>query len=322
MRQINVGEVLESLGLEYSERSAEANALCPAHFARTGREDHSPSWWINLESGMHICFSCGYKGNILHLVCDVLQFYTKTAEGVVYDYRAAEEWLAGKIEVSPERLLEIVRALPNYVESYPKPVPMSEARLVLFTEPPQEALDSRNITAESAQAYGDLWDPKKSAWVLPLRDPYLNELMGWQEKGTVQRTFFNRPTGLQKSKTLFGVQNQQEDLVVVVESPLDCLRLFSAGFTSAVAICGSAPSVEQIRLLRYSDRIIAAFDTDTAGKKASKEMLEFARKYGLNLSYFNYGSTGKKDPGDLTDDEIAWGIHNAKSSVLGEKAYV
>jgi hypothetical protein len=230
--------------------------------------------------------------------------------------------LAGKIEVSPEKLMEIVRALPNYVESYPKPVPMSEARLVLFTEPPQEALEARNITVESAAAYGVLWDEKKAAWVLPLRDPHFNELMGWQEKGTVQRTFFNRPTGLQKSKTLFGIDNQQEDLVVVVESPLDCLRLFSAGFKSAVAICGSAPSVEQVRLLRYSDRIIAAFDNDQAGKKASKEMLEFARKYGLNLSYFNYGSTGKKDPGDLTDDEIAWGIQNAKSSVLGEKAYV
>ena len=322
MRQINVGEVLESLGMDYDTRSHEANALCPAHLARTGREDHSPSWWINLESGMHLCFSCGYKGNILHLVCDVMQFYTKIADSFVYDYRAAEEWLAGTIEVSPEKLMEIVRALPNYVESYPKPVPMSEARLVLFTEPPQDALDGRNITAESAQAYGVLWDPKKANWVLPLRDPHLNDLMGWQEKGTLQRTFFNRPTGLQKSKTLFGVQNQQKDLVVVVESPLDCLRLFSAGFRSAVAICGAIPSTEQVRLLRYSDRIIAAFDNDAAGKKASKEMLEFARKYGLNLSYFNYGSTGKKDPGDLTDDEIAWGIHNAKSSVLGEKAYV
>jgi hypothetical protein len=40
------------------------------------------------------------------------------------------------------------------------------------------------------------------------------------------------------------------------------------------------------------------------------------------MFFFNYGSSGKKDPGDLTDDEIAWGIHNAKSSVLGEMAYV
>jgi hypothetical protein len=51
-------------------------------------------------------------------------------------------------------------------------------------------------------------------------------------------------------------------------------------------------------------------------------MREFARKYGLNVAFFNYGDSGKKDPGDLTDEEIAWGIANAKSSILGEKAYV
>jgi DNA primase len=146
--------------------------------------------------------------------------------------------------------------------------------------------------------------------------------MGWQEKGTIERTFYNRPAGLQRSKTLFGLSQQQEALAVVVESPLDCLRLFSAGVRGAVATCGTTLSVEQIRLLRYSDKIVAAFDNDDAGRKASKLMLEWARKYGLNLYFFNYGSSSKKDPGDLTDEEIAWGLQHAKSSVLGEKAYV
>ena len=113
--------------------------------------------------------------------------------------------------------------------------------------------------------------------------------------------------------------------MVVVESPLDCLRLYSAGVASAVAICGSSPSEEQVKLLRASDRIICAFDNpklDAAGKKASEEIREFARKYGLNLSFFNYGDSGKKDPGDMTDEEIQWGIANSKSAILGEKAYV
>lgn len=322
MTRFNVEEVLDTLGIEFSVRSTEATALCPAHLARTGKEDHNPSWSINLETGMHICFSCGYKGNILHLICDVLQLYRKTPEGILYDYRSAEAWLAGHLEISPEKLLESLRSLPNYVESYAKPIPMSEARLVLFTLPPQAALDARVATVESAEAYGVLWDPVKSAWILPLRDPHEGDLMGWQEKGTLERTFYNRPAGLQRSKTLFGLSQQQEDLVVVVESPLDCLRLFSAGIKGAVATCGTTLSVEQVRLLRASDRIISAFDNDDAGKKASKNMLEWARKYGLNLSFFNYGDSGKKDPGDLTDEEIAWGIQHAKSSVLGEKAYV
>lgn len=323
---LDIEKVLDNLGLEYDNKGHEANGLCPMHKVRTGREDHSPSWWINMESGQHICFSCHYKGNVLQLVCDVNEFYKKGLDdNYVYDYKAAELWLSQISAVSVEKLKSIVASLPNYLEPAPKPVAMSEARLAIFDEPPAEALASRNITSESVLKYGVLWDTKRSTWILPLRDPDSNKLLGWQEKGTVSRTFFNRPTGLTKSKTLFGLQNQSEDLVVVVESPLDCLRLYSAGVASAVAICGSSPSEEQVKLLRASDRVICAFDNprlDSAGKKASDEMREFARKYGINLAFFNYGDSGKKDPGDMTDEEILWGIENSRSSILGEKAYV
>jgi len=326
LMNIDIEKVITNLGIDYDNKGHEANGLCPMHEVRTGKQDNSPSWWINLESGQHICFSCHYKGNLLQLVCDVNEFYNKGwSEDYTYDYRAAELWLSQISAISIEKLKDIVHSLPNYLEPAPKPVAMSDARLAIFDAPPSEALESRNITAESAEKYGVVWDTKKSTWILPLRDPDSNKLLGWQEKGTVNRTFFNRPTGLSKSKTLFGLQNQSEDLVVVVESPLDCLRLYSAGVASAVAICGSSPSEEQVKLLRASDRIICAFDNpklDAAGKKASEEIREFARKYGLNLSFFNYGDSGKKDPGDMTDEEIQWGIANSKSAILGEKAYV
>jgi hypothetical protein len=61
---------------------------------------------------------------------------------------------------------------------------------------------------------------------------------------------------------------------------------------------------------------------DDAGRKASAEFRKAATKYGINAFYFNYGDSGKKDPGDMTDEEIRWGIYNAKSSVYGEAAYV
>jgi hypothetical protein len=292
------------------------------HYERTNREDHSPSWWINVSSGMHTCFSCHYKGNLLQLVCDVKKFYIEAYGTTSYDYQAAKDWLKLSADVSVEQLLEQLNALPNYVHSAPKPIEMSEARLAIYGPPPPVQLIRRSITEDSAEAYGVLWDDKKQAWILPLRDPDSNKLMGWQEKGTVDRTFFNRPSGLQKSKTLFGIENQNANTVIVVESPLDCLRLYSAGYVGAVAICGSAPSEEQVKLLRYSSKVVAAFDNDSAGRKANKEMLEFGRKYGLNLFFFNYSGSDKKDPGDMTEEEICWGVENAQSALFGESAYV
>lgn len=322
----DVETVLDNLSIEYAIGSNEnANALCPMHEAITGRPDSNPSWWIHMETGAHICFSCGYKGSLLQLVCDVNGFYKELWSGQEYDYVAGRAWLSTMAQISPDKLAEILSKLPQYIQAPPKPVPMSEARLAVFVEPPVEALEARRVSEEAAKAYGALWDAQSRTWVLPLREPDSEALMGWQEKGTIDRTFKNRPTGLSKSKTLFGIGTQKEDVVVVVESPLDCLRIHTAGIDGAVAICGSSPSEEQVKLLRYSKKVIVAFDNpnlDHAGRKASKQMLEWGRKYGLNLFFFNYGSSGKKDPGDMTNEEILWGIENALSSIFGEQAYV
>jgi len=326
MRKFDISAVLDALGLQYDVRNFEANALCPGHIKTVGHPDHSPSWWINMETGVHICFSCGYKGNLLQLVCDIKDFHT-TAWGkdLGYDYDAAKNWVDSISEFDADQMFDYLKNLPSYLYSAHQVLEMSEARLAVFDPPPAEALAKRNITPEAAETYGVLWDTKKQTWILPLREPHFNKLMGWQEKGTVDRTFFNRPAGLQKSKTLFGVENQTEGTVIVVESPLDCLRIASAGISGAVAVCGSSISEDQIKLLRYSNTVVAAFDNpnlDQSGKKASKEMLKLARKYGINLFFFNYGSSGKKDPGDMTDDEIRWGVENARSALYGELAYV
>lgn len=322
MSDYDVELVLEVLGIDFAVRGSEANALCPMHEEVTGKPDRSPSWWINIETGAHLCFSCHYKGNLVQLVCDVKKFYHSQKQ---YDYTAALSWLATISEVDVDKLTEKLVGLPVYIRPSHRPLPMNEARLAVFVEPPEHALLSRNVTAEAAKDYGVLWDDQQQNWVLPLRDPHFSALLGWQEKGTVNRTFRNRPAGLKKSSTLFGVNQLREDIAIVVESPLDCLRIASAGVAGAVAICGSSPSEEQVKILRYSDKIVCAFDNpniDKAGKKACQEMIEFSKKYGLNLFFFNYGDSNKKDPGDMTDEEILWGIDNAKPSILGEYSYV
>jgi hypothetical protein len=326
MIAFDVEQVLDNLGIMYVTRGIEANALCPMHLQRTGKQDNSPSWWINLESGMHTCFSCHYKGNLIQLVADVNEFYVYSwGDDHGYDYIAAEGWLAALSDISPDKLAEMLSAIPTRIEKYEKPLEMSEARLAVFVHPSLEQLESRKISLESAISYEIMWDKDREAWVLPFRDPEDSKLMGWQEKGTKERTFMNRPPGLARSKTLFGLSQLREDVVYLVESPLDCARLYTAGFPGAVAICGSTINEAQIKLIRHVDTVIAAFDNakvDDAGKKASAELLKLANKYGLNLSFFNYGDTGKKDPGDLTNEEIAWGINNAQSSLYGESAYV
>lgn len=308
-----VDKIIASLDLTLvAQRGEEVHGLCPMHKERTGSADHNPSWWINTDTGYHMCFSCGYKGNLYTLVRDLHP---------EFDHWDIQEFIKTDPTEDPTILMKRIQDLPQYVHASDDEIPMSEARLAVYTVPPDYALERRRISRESARKYGVLWDPQEEHWILPIRDPHLGTLLGWQEKGHLGRFFKNQPVGVKKSHTLFGVDLQDEKLAIVVESPLDCLRLYSAGFTGGVSTFGAALSERQAKLLRYSSKIICAFDNDKAGITASDEMQQYAKAYGLDVSYFNYGESNKKDPGDMTDEEIRFGIEHARTMLMGRRAY-
>ena len=77
-------DTLERLGIEVvSTRGSEIQGYCPAHVERTGHEDRNPSWWINSDTGAHICFSCHFKGGLLSLVSYIQK----------WDFDKSKEWL-------------------------------------------------------------------------------------------------------------------------------------------------------------------------------------------------------------------------------------
>jgi DNA primase len=293
-----------------AQRGNEVNGLCPMHKARTGNDDHSPSWWVNLETGVHLCFSCGYKGNMYTLVRDL--------KGL--DHFDIQDFLKEKTELPLDVLMKRLKDLPQYITP-DEPIGMSEARLAVFTDVPEIELKKRFLTREAVNAHGVVWDPKNNAWILPIREPNDFSLWGWQEKGATGRFFKNYPPGVKKSKTVFGVHILDEVKPLwVVESPLDAVRLTGLGY-NAIATYGAIISEDQGKLMRRSTSIIAAFDNDQAGKKASEQMLGFSRKYGFDLKYFNYAGIDVKDVGDMTEKEIARGLETAKHMIYGKEAY-
>jgi DNA primase len=308
---MDIEKVLLNLDITMvAQRGAEINGLCPKHKERTGKEDHNPSWWINSNTGAHICFSCGYKGNINSLVMDV--------KGC--DYFEMQDFLKEKSELPLDVLMKRLKDLPQYIAPE-EPIGMSEARLAVFTDVPDKELKKRFLTREAADAHGVVWDPKNNAWILPIREPNDFTLWGWQEKGAAGRFFRNYPSGVKKSKTVFGVHILSDSAPLwVVESPLDAVRLTGLGY-NAIATYGAIISEEQGKLMRRATQLISAFDNDQAGKKASEQMLGFSRKYGFDLRYFNYAGIDVKDVGDMTEKQIERGLETAKHMIYGKEAY-
>ena len=316
----SVEGALLSLGIETSQRGHELLGLCPMHLERTGREDNNPSWSMNAETGVHHCFSCGYKGTLLTLVGEIKEFTTKWGR---VDFDAAKDWLRNNIEVNFEYLArQLEEARNNYVTFSP-PITMSEARLAVFDSvAPDWALSARGLTKIASSLYGVHWKKDNNSWVTPIRKPSNGALMGWQEKSQTERFFRNRPTGVAKSKTLFGLNVFNGGTMIVVESPLDAVKLQSLGISGGVSTFGASVSEDQINLMKRADKLIIAMDNDTAGKKASSDIFKRIRKEGMECWFLNYQDTEFKDIGDMPEDLVQYCIEGSKHCVFGEAAFL
>lgn len=320
-REGDVQQALLRLGIDTDPRNSELLGLCPMHFERTGRTDANPSWSMNSETGVHHCFSCGYKGTLLTLVAEINEFTTTWGR---LDFDAAKDWLRSTIEVNFELLAKQLEEAKNFYVPIQKPIEMSEARLAIFTDPPYWALEERDLTLEACIKYGVRWDANNDRWITPIRNADTGKLMGWQEKGQRSRFFRNRPTGVQKSKTLFGIDIFTGGTMIVVESPLDAVKLSSLGIEGGVSTFGAAVSVDQLALMRKADRLIFAFDNprvDAAGLVAFKDMLARTKMEGMECWFVKY-TDDVKDIGDMEANAVQLLVDNPKHSVFGEKAFI
>lgn len=287
--------LLTELGIKYELRGDEAWASCVYH-----SPDRNASWSVNIRKGVHSCFSCGAGGSLCSLVSHLRGIsYT---ESVLYvndavGWARADQWRED---------FENKSYSPPYFK-------VTAADMALFTDPPAEALKDKSITAESCDIFNVKWNPAHESWICPYYDPHTYDLWGWQEKN--KRIFRNYPAGTKKSKTLFGYNSFFPGAdVVLLESPLDCCRLYDAGYPNGLSSSGAAVSEYQLSLItRVTEHLILALDNDSSGRKAQKEI---ASTYiGVKrLSFFNYGESKAKDIGEMTDEEIKWGMKNLISS--------
>lgn len=93
-----------------------------------------------------------------------------------------------------------------------------------------------------------------------------------------------------KSKVLFGLNLSNEeirrnDLAVIVEGYFDLIFPYQAGIKNITASCGTALTLEQIRLLkRYSRNVVMVYDSDNAGQMATLKNIDLLLEEGLNVT--------------------------------------
>lgn len=280
----NAGVLIKSVG------DREITGKCPVHVRTTGREDRSPSWSINAESGLWICFSCGAKGTLSMLLAEILG--------------TNNTWDVQKFIIQNS-----INRLNNKGQEQYEPV-ADINEFSSFSRVSDTRCSYKNLDPDLVYQYGVRWNPRNKSWAIPIISPSA-ELKGWQEK---KRDWVrNFPVGVEKAKTLFGIERFRSRTAILVESPLDIVR-FAAVFSrpQALASFGAHVSDVQLELLtQVADRIIVAMDNDDAGVTASQRIYKKISTPRRGLLWWNYNGVDAKDIGDMTDDQIAQGLETA-----------
>ena len=104
-----------------------------------------------------------------------------------------------------------------------------------------------------------------------------------------------------KSKNLFALnyaRNSGEDFFIICEGYMDVIALHAAGFTNAVATLGTAITAEHARIIkRYVSKVVLAYDSDEAGRKASDRAVALLTEAGVDSKILVM--EGAKDPDEF-----------------------
>lgn len=107
-----------------------------------------------------------------------------------------------------------------------------------------------------------------------------------------------------KSRTLFALNFAKNESVkskrlILCEGNVDVISLHQAGFTEAVATCGTAITGEHARLMsQYCDEVYICYDSDAAGQKATQSAIQILSAAGLRAKVVRLSGNGVKDVDD------------------------
>lgn len=104
-----------------------------------------------------------------------------------------------------------------------------------------------------------------------------------------------------KTNELFALnyaKDSGDEALILCEGYMDVIAMHQAGFTNAVAGCGTALTSEQVRLVsRYAKSVILAYDCDEAGQKALNKAISLFSQTDVKVKIPSL--VGGKDPDEI-----------------------
>ena len=284
--------------------------LCPFHKEKT------PSFTVSPTHQNYKCFGCGEFGDAIRFIMDVENFQFKETLQFLADRSGIEikldqsrkfestvqtdigKCLQQSFDFFRENLAKAGQDSP--IRRYISDRQISDQLIEIFQlgyigpgwTQLHHFLSSRKVNTPIQEKAGlvktgdkgGYYDRLRDRLIFPIRD-IQGKILGFAGRavGDGKPKYLNPPESdlYKKSSTLYGVYEARDEIrrrrrVIVVEGYLDAIRLHEQSWSESVATCGTALTVEHIRILKRlgAENVILLFDGDKAGIKAAEKSAE------------------------------------------------
>lgn len=312
------------------KRGSTSIGLCPFHNEKT------PSFTVYNETQSFYCFGCGAGGDAVTFIknienldyMDAVKLLAQRAGMQMPDDKTYDDSLSKK----RRRILEINRETAKFYYSY-LISPEGKAGLDYFLNrgltpatikkfglgfapnewdsllkhlkglgyKPSEMVDAGVVKIGRNNNY---YDTFKNRVMTPIIDVRGNVIaFGGRVLDDSKPKYINTSDTLVYKKTneLFAMNLAKDncnDNIILCEGYMDVIAMHQAGFTNAVAGCGTALTSEQVKLIsRYTKEVILAYDADEAGQKALNKAVNLFKLTDVKVKI--PALVGGKDPDEI-----------------------
>lgn len=312
------------------KRGSTAVGLCPFHNEKT------PSFTVYNDTQSFYCFGCGAGGDAVTFIrkienLDYMDAVKKLAQRAglqLPDDNSFDDSLSKR----RRRILEINRETAKFFHSYimspsgadglnyflnrgltrstikrfglgyaPDEWDMLLKHLKAKGYRPGEMVDAGVVKTGRKNNY---YDAFKNRVMTPIIDVRGNVIaFGGRVLDDSKPKYINTSDTLVYKKTneLFALnlaKDSKADSLILCEGYMDVISMHQAGFTNAVAGCGTALTNEQVRLIgRYANEVVLLYDADEAGRKALAKAVELFKQTNLKIRIPEL--KGGKDPDEI-----------------------
>jgi DNA primase len=272
-RRVDVGKLLESLGIQARQRGDEWRAVCP----NPDHDDHRPSWRIvddprsERHSVFH-CYPCGFRGDAITLVRMMLGVGYHAACAWIDEFAPPEEGMpTARVEIAEPKIFRMPAGVADGEGFYDWPTPF------------RRYLEGRNIPEWQVARWGLAYAIEgrlSGRIVIPTRNS-VGRLLSYTARAIGEATTRyltpSREEGADGG-AVFGEEHWgPTGGVIVAEGAFDALACERAMPGWAIGVTGTggtsyAADPRVLMKLGRFDELVVITDADAAGDRAFLEL--------------------------------------------------